>query len=364
MSYIDNLREFTLRLSQVPGLGPISYRNLIVQYEDIENLYQLYCNRQLDTKLMRKIDIVQVESILGQLSKHSISWLAVWEENYPSLLSHTPDAPIILFYKGQIETINCKNMISVVGSRKLTNEATKWTRDIVSGLASKGWGIVSGMAIGVDALSHEMAIEEGGFTVAVLPSPIDNPLPVTNEYLFRRIIDSGGCVVSEYAPGTNLNKGMFAARNRIVAGLSRGTLVTLAGEESGSLITASCALDYGREVFAFPGNINQPFMTGCNNLIKNDKAKLVTGLKDVLIEFDQWHDEGLKHSDAQMLANTLDLEPELKQMYDQLVNEPLSADELVPKVDRSIMDVISLLMRLQLKGLVKSSDNDKFVAVI
>lgn len=360
----SSLRDFTLRLSQVPGLGPVTYSKLIDNYGTIQGLYSSYLSGDLDSKLGTKIDAVEIEGLTTSLASSEIQYSCLWERNYPKLLSQVTDAPIVLFYKGELDKINELDLISVVGSRKLTNEATKWTQDLVESFVDKGWGVVSGMATGIDGVVHQSVFIANGFTVAVLPGPLDNPLPASNYSIFEGILQSGGCVVSEYPPGIELNKGMFAARNRIVAGISRGTVVTLAGEGSGSLITASCAFDYGREVFSFPGSANQQAMKGCNQLIKSGKAKLIEGLGDVLVEFDQWAAEDNAKSKKPVLAKNLEIEPELREIYDCLANESLSPDDLVVKVDRNIADVISLLMRLQIKGLVKSLDNDKFVAVI
>ncbi len=200
--------------------------------------------------------------------------------DFPLLLRDIAAPPKELYCMGQIPDLP---MVAIVGSRALTDYGRYITYRLAYDLAKAGMCIVSGMALGVDAVAHQAALEAGGATLAVLASGLDNPSPRSNYGLFERIIDSGGAVISEYPAGTTPFKQYFPARNRIIAGLSLATIITEANAKSGSLITANFALQANRLVMAVPGNVTSPRSAGPNNLLKLG-AKAVTDAVDVLAE--------------------------------------------------------------------------------
>lgn len=201
---------------------------------------------------------------------------------YPDLLRSIATAPKQLFVLGTplTELIN-QPLIAVVGSRKVSPYGRQITRKISGELAEKGIVIVSGLALGVDSIAHEAALEAKGKTIAVLPCGLDEIYPASHTELARRILKTGGTLVSEYPSGTEPYKTNFVARNRIIAGLSAGVLITEAAEKSGSLHTANFALEQGREVMAVPGNITSPNSAGTNQLIRSGAA-LISSTDDVL----------------------------------------------------------------------------------
>ena len=200
----------------------------------------------------------------------------------PDLLINIPQPPKQLYCMGaNIEDLLKKPRLAVVGSRKVTNYGRQVTTDLVRELAGQGVVIISGLAFGVDALAHQAALDAGGLTIAVLPSPIDNIAPRTNQRLAERILANGGVLISEYPSGTPILKHQFVERNRLVCGLADAVLLTEAAKKSGSLHTAQFALEQGREVLAVPGNINSIMSEGTNNLIKTG-ATPVTSASDVL----------------------------------------------------------------------------------
>lgn len=204
-------------------------------------------------------------------------------KDFPAKLITIATPPKQLFYIGNIEPLLTKPVISIVGSRGVTPYGKQVTTKLATELAGKGVAIVSGLALGVDALAHQAALEAGGYTAAVLPSPVNAIYPATNRQLAQRILEQGGALISEYDTDdrTEAFKSRFIARNRLVSGLADVLLITEASEKSGTMHTASFALEQGRTVMAVPGNITSPTSAGTNNLIKAG-AIPVTDVSDVL----------------------------------------------------------------------------------
>lgn len=203
--------------------------------------------------------------------------------SFPNKLKTIPSPPRSLFFVGNIEPLSKLTVVSVVGSRAVTPYGKQVTESLVSQLASKGIAIVSGLALGVDALAHQAALEAGGYTAAVLPSPVDEIYPATNRALARRILEQGGALISEYGGNDRSEafKMRFIARNRLISGLANALLITEASEKSGTMHTANFALEQGKTVLAVPGNITSPTSAGTNNLIKAG-AIPVTDVPDIL----------------------------------------------------------------------------------
>lgn len=202
---------------------------------------------------------------------------------FPGKLLSIGTPPGQLFYIGDIKPLSEKPVVSIVGSRAVTPYGRQITTKLAGELAGRGVAIVSGLALGVDALAHQAALEAGGYTVAVLPSPVEQVYPATNRKLAQRILEQGGALISEYDQDdrTEAFKSRFIARNRLVSGLADVLLITEASERSGTLHTANFALEQGRTVMAVPGNITSPTSAGTNNLIKAG-AIPVTDLSDIL----------------------------------------------------------------------------------
>lgn len=210
-----------------------------------------------------------------------INKLLTGQANFPNNLRNISSCPKVLFFTGDISPLSSMFIVSIVGSRAVTPYGKQVTQRLAHDLASRGVAIVSGLALGVDAIAHQSALEAGGYTAAVLPSSIKEPYPATNRQLARRILEQGGALISEYDGPMESFKSNFIARNRLVSGLANVLLVTEASDKSGTLHTVNFALEQGRTVMAVPGNINSPNSTGTNNLIKAG-AIPVTDVSDVL----------------------------------------------------------------------------------
>lgn len=218
--------------------------------------------------------------LLGGLAKKKMALVLREDAQYPPLLRQIAHPPHLLYVYGETDLTD-RFPVAVVGTRRASAYGLTHTREIAAGLAQTGVCVVSGLALGIDAAAHTGALDGGGRTVAVLGSALDKPYPQENEPLMRRILESGGSVVSEYAPGTPPSRYSFLQRNRIIAGMCLGTLVTEGPRRSGALNTATRTLENGREVFALPGNVDSPGAQLPNMLI-SEGARLVTGAADIL----------------------------------------------------------------------------------
>lgn len=296
------------------------------------------------TELKRKFD---PEKELENLEKQGIRVLTIKDEEYPKLLSEIFSPPWLLYIRGEIKKED-EFALSVVGTRKMTDYGKQVTEEIAYDLAKSGITIISGLASGIDTCAHKSSLEAGGRTIAVLGSGIDDKsiFPQSNLALASKI-ERLGAIISEYPPGYPSLRQNFPARNRIVAGLSLGVLVTEAPEDSGALITAKFALEQNREIFAVPGNIYSRNSFGPNNLVKMG-AKPVTNFKDILDELSLNLAIDYKKAE-EIIAET----PEEAKLLEYLSREPMHIDILVQETGFEAGLVNSTLTVMEMKGKVK-----------
>ena len=274
------------------------------------------------------------------------------DKNYPKLLKEIFDPPKELYVWGELKAEE-KYPLAVVGTRKISNYGKQVAVPLVKTLANAGLTIVSGLALGIDGLAHQAALDVGGRTIAVLGSSLDIIYPALHKKLAENIANSGGAVISEYPPGTRPAKYTFPARNRIVAGLSLGVLVIEAPEKSGALITARFALDQGREVFAVPGSVYNPNSIGCNKLIKMG-AKPVTGAEDIFETFNLEFSTELK---KEIKPET----PEEEILLKFLSHEPIHIDELIKSSKLSPSVANSTLTIMEIDNKVKNLGGNNYI---
>lgn len=283
-----------------------------------------------------------------RLFAEKVQALTIDDKRYPERLKEIYDPPAVLYWRGHLSG-ESELELAVVGARKYTPYGKQAVLELVPELARNNLAIVSGLALGIDALAHETTLEAGGRTVAVLGSGLDrqNIYPSTNRYLADKIVSSGGLIVSEFPIGTPPLKHNFPQRNRIISGLSVGTLVIEAGEKSGSLITAKCALEQNREVFAVPGSIFSPLSAGTNFLIKRG-ATPVTAAADILLALDL--SQVTAYIDKQIEISS----PEEGHVLSFLNQEPRHIDEIARLSGLEIRRLNGLLMMMEMKGLARN----------
>jgi len=281
------------------------------------------------------------------------------DPRYPPLLAQSSGAPVLLYLRGDPGALS-DPMLAIVGSRNPTPAGRETTRAFASHLAACGLTIVSGLAIGVDGAAHEGALEQGR-TVAVLGTGPDRVYPAAHRALARRIVGNGA-LVTEYPPGSNAVGRNFPRRNRIISGLSMGTLVTEAALKSGSRITARYAIEQGREVFAIPGSIHNPLARGCHALIR-DGAKLVETATDILEELAPMLGAFTAETNLRDVSGA-DHGPrpdaEYRRLLDALGHDPLSPDELICRTGLPAESIASMLLLLELEGYVSSYPGGRY----
>jgi len=291
-----------------------------------------------------------------KLEKNKIKFIALGDEAYPPLLKEIPYSPLGIYVKGEIPDCNKYYYLAVVGTRKISSYGKLAIEKILKDLIPYHFIIISGLAFGVDTLSHKIALDEGGKTMAVLGTGLDRIFPAINRSLSEKIIQNGA-LISEYPLGTPPLKQHFPWRNRIISGLSPATLVIEAPEKSGALITANFALEQNRDVFAVPGSIFNKNSLGTNNLIKMG-AKLISQAEDILEEYH------LEISTTSQTLKTIDnhfdnqLEKEIYEILE--TSEPLFVDKIIEKVNHKTTEVLIGLASLEIKGLIKHLEGDRY----
>ncbi|WP_457577051.1 DNA-processing protein DprA [Desulfomarina sp.] len=353
-----------ISLSLVPGLGVSGLWKLIGHFKgpgnvlraSLKELRQVSGIRssQIENLVRRDENLQRGWDELRRMERVGVQALTWDDPLYPELLREIPDAPSVLYLSGKKELLK-KKCIAIVGSRAATAYGRKVAHSLAKALVSHSKTVVSGLALGIDACAHRGALDGGGNTVAVLGCGLDVVYPRQNEVLYRKILEDG-VVVSEYPLGTRPEGFRFPARNRIIAGLSRGIVVVEAARKSGSLITAQLALDYDREVFAVPGQIDSHKSAGSHWLLQQG-AKLIQGVEDILDEF--------PGEDIINVSETLDsdkeinsLEPDSLQVLNALEPYPRTRDQVIDSVELPASRVNELLLLLELEGLVEVLPGD------
>ncbi len=302
-------------------------------------------------------DPAAIERSLAWLAAGSRTLLPFTDDRYPVLLGDIPDPPLVLYVHGDPACLDLP-ALAVVGSRNPTDGGSRNAREFAFHLAAGGFCIVSGMAQGIDSAAHRGALEAGAATVAVLGHGIDRVYPADNRALAREIA-AGGALISEFPLGTPPSRHHFPRRNRIISGMSLGTIVVEAAQRSGSLITARLAGEQGREVFALPGSIHNPLARGCHRLIRQG-AKLVETTDDIVTEIGPLAGQlmtSIGHGNCSDGGDGSDRQPEDEdtgsELDDYLSHDPVTIDELIARSGLTIDQVSSMLLILELKGKVE-----------
>jgi DNA processing protein len=298
----------------------------------------------------------RAEAEIRFMEEHRIRALTLTSDDYPQRLTECPDAPIIIYYTGNAD-LNQTRIISIVGTRRMTTYGEDLIRRFIRDLRQycPEVLIVSGLAYGVDICAHKQALENGYPTVGVLAHGLDQIYPYRHREVAAKMINHGG-LLTEFMTQTNADKPNFVRRNRIVAGMADATILIESGAKGGGLITADIAQSYARAVFAFPGNVGQPYSEGCNNLIRDNGAGLISNAED-FVKAMGWLDETrLQQAIADGIERNLfpDLSPEEQQIVSLLQQtNGLQLNIITVKTGIPIGRLTALLFQLEMKGVVK-----------
>lgn len=345
-------------------IGPARYKKLYKYFKTMKEAWKadsielLKCGlkeKEINYFLAKKTSI-NVDEEFEKLLKENIKLITIKDEKYPKLLKEIFTPPPVLYLRGEIDANPC---IGIVGTRKYTSYGQQVVENITRDLSKSNITIVSGLALGIDALAHQEAINNKNKTLAILGSGVNQSsiYPTRNRGIAEKILNTGGAIISEYPYGTPPLKQNFPARNRIISGLSLATLVIEAPKESGALITANFALEQNRDVFAIPGNIFSNNSEGTNNLIKKG-ASPVTSANDILEELN------LKEIiNKNVEKNIIPDNPEEEKIISALSQEPIHIDKIAKITNFDIKKVSSTLTIMEIKGMVKNMGNMQYILV-
>lgn len=351
-----------LCLQSIPGLGNGKVLRLLNALGEPETFMYGNCDRLSDIDFISSTQIEYLKNppepeswdkISRAIDNLNIKFLTILDDNYPNKLKTIVEPPPFLFYRGTLKKNMFRRALGIVGTRKATEYGKMATRKICAGMTNSGFTIVSGLAYGIDSQAHRTCLDHGGITIAVMGTGVDQIYPPRNRELAEEIIEKGA-ILSEFIPTIKAERWNFPTRNRIISGLSLGTLVIEGNKKSGALLTAKFALDQNRDLFALPGDINREQAEGPNYLIQLG-AKLVTSAKDILSDYDMYMDP----AEAPLPILTPD-EEEIYQMIFE--HKPdITVDQLIIKSERSFSDLSSILLGLELKNMIKKAPGNKLL---
>ncbi len=362
-------RDALMCLNAVPGLGAVTIAKLLELFENAQDVFELQKNDAVLRKILRGSVYQELERFSKELflenehtllEKHGVSVLIPKDEEYPPLLKEIPAAPQILYVRGNAQALKALS-VSIVGARRCSIYGSSVADELAGRCAGFGITVVSGLARGIDTAAHRGVLKAGGVTVAVLGNGLSRVYPPENESLANQIVASGGAIVSEFPMGVPPHAGNFPRRNRIISGLSLGTVVVEAAERSGALITVRYALEQGREVFAVPGSIHHRTSAGSHQLIKQG-AKVVCDVADILEEL-------APHMRAGMVADEVRFSPDAavsdegRRILNFLSDEPVHFEQLVSFLERSPADVMADLSILECGRLIQRVQGNFFIRV-
>ncbi len=351
--------QYQIALTQVPAIGDVHAKALINYFGSAEAIFSA---RKKHLESLEGIGPVRAKSIkefvafdkaveeIGFIKKYKITPLFLTDKKYPQRLLNCYDSPIMLYYKGNAD-LNTSKIIAVVGTRNHDEYGKATTEKLIEDLAGEEILIISGLAYGIDSVAHKAALKNNLPTVGVLAHGLDRIYPSQNSSLAKQMISQGG-LLTEFSSYTKPDKQNFPLRNRIVAGISDAIIVAETGIKGGSLITAELGNGYNKDVFAFPGRTTDNKSEGCNFLIKNNKAALLTSADD-LLENMGWKKKKPVHVKKQKEL-FIELSPEEKNILNILQQQAVHIDELFIKSKLSSSAVAAALLNLEMNGIVTS----------
>ncbi|KPK99862.1 MAG: hypothetical protein AMJ91_06020 [candidate division Zixibacteria bacterium SM23_73_3] len=356
-----------LALFTVPKVGPVRYIFLVKHFGSPEKVLSASKEELAElpdigpviaSNIKNKVFWDKAKEQQKLLEKNQVQVVTFKDEKYPQNLLSIYDPPPFLFVKGEIKKED-RNAVAIVGCRSASVYGKRITERIGRELTRRGITIVSGMARGIDSIGHLAALKENGRTLAVFGSGLDIIYPGENKKLAEKIL-SNGAILSEFFLGTKPEAPNFPRRNRLISGLSLGVVIVEAGTKSGALLTAHCALEQNREVFAIPGNLGAKNSEGTNKLIKQG-AKLVTSVEDILEELKITTEGGKSSSSVLSQEDLSHLTEKEKDIFKLISDEPHHIDKIATQACVNVSEALSLLLSLELKGLVKQLSGKMFV---
>jgi DNA processing protein len=359
---------YLLALLKVDGVGDIMAKKLLTHCGNAESIFSAKTNQIaaidgvgafLLKNLKDKTIFEKANKELEFIKSNDIQVSFFQDEHYPDRLKHCFDSPVLLFKSGNIDLKNRK-IISIVGTRQITSYGTEFCRSLIEDLSPLNPVIVSGFAYGVDIVAHQFAMEHNLQTIGVLAHGLNQIYPRTHKKYVARMMENGG-FITEFWSSSNPDKEKFVRRNRIVAGMTEATIVIESADKGGSLITANFANDYNRDVFAVPGRVTDTYSKGCNNLIKMQKANVLTNAAD-LVYMLNWDIENKSKTIQKQLF--VELEEDEQLIYEYLLkNGKELLDTIALQCNFPIYKISGILINMELKGVIRPLPGKLFEAI-
>jgi len=364
-------------LWRVPGVGSITFKKLLDAFDTPANVFAATASALKQAGFSEKLIESIKDNESSDLAQPDLNWINAADNHflitiecpeYPSLLKQINNPPPLLYVHGKLSILN-DPQLAIIGSRNPTPGGLSNTYEFSKFLGASGLCITSGLALGVDGAAHRGALDIKSPTIAVIATGIDRVYPAKHRDLAHRIVENGA-IISEFPVGTQPKSENFPRRNRIISGISHGTLVIEAAKKSGSLITARLASEQNREVFAIPGSIHNPLAKGCHQLIK-DGAKLVETAQDILEEMSTVIDINRLHENSEILTEVLeqeeithsDMPSEHHDLLDKMGYDPISIDELVVRTKQSPESIAAMLLILELQNKVATNGGGTYTQI-
>lgn len=358
--------RYWIAFSSIEALDSVFVQRLYNYFGDIESAYNASQGElsQIDGLSIKKTEKfieqrkkIDIDKTTDEVYRRGISYITFDSPQYPQMLKQIEDAPVVLYYKGNLNDCNLEKTLAIVGSRRASYHAKEAVGKLVSELEGTDICIVSGLASGIDTSAHMSALKYGLKTIGVIASGFDYVYPASNKGLYEQIENGGGAIVTEYYPTMEPLKFRFPQRNRIVSGLSYGTLVAEASLRSGALITANLTLDQGRELMCIPGLISNPNTEGIYKLLKNG-ATLTTCANDIL-EALRWD---IKVPE-QLKMDLSELNETERKIVESIEIEEKCFDEISSQTGINTEDLLMYLTTLELRGIIKQVNGDRYKKV-
>jgi DNA processing protein len=358
---------YQIAITQIPGVGDITAKQLIAYCGGAKEVFE---EKKSALEKIPSIGSITAKSIIEQnvlmraekevlfIEKNNITPLFYLNDNYPTKLKYCPDSPIMLYLNGNSD-FNNQKIVSIVGTRNMTDYGKKLTEQLVADLIQHNVIVLSGLAYGIDITAHKAALQNNLKTYAVVAHGLDAVYPGTHANTLQKMIDNGGGCITEFLSQSNPDKENFPKRNRIVAGMSDCVVVVEAGKKGGALITADLANGYNRDVFAFPGNVGETYSEGCNNIIKMNKAALLQSAKD--IEYIMgWEKQSEKPKAIQknLFVELTDTEQKIVSIISE--QKAIDIDSLCAKAELSMSKISGMLLNLEFSGVIKQLPGKRF----
>jgi DNA processing protein len=353
---------YKLGLTLIDGVGDINAKNLLAYCGSPREVFKQKkahllkipgIGERLAGSIVKNRDVLdRAEEEMKFIQRYKIKPLFFTDDDYPTRLKYCSDGPIMLFYKGNAD-LNAEKIIGVVGTRKPSEYGKEKTKEFVSELKGSGVLVVSGLAYGVDVCAHKVALENDLNTVGVLAHGLDRIYPQIHDKIAKKMVSKGG-LLTDFMSGTNPDAVNFPKRNRIVAGMCDALVVVESTRKGGSMITATIANSYNKDVFAFPGKAGDVLSEGCNGLIKQNKAALIENVADLYYVM-QWEEEKKKTKKNAQIPMLLNLSEEEKTIYNLFgVKKELHIDEICHVSGMMISKVAALLLNMEFSNIIRS----------